>query len=195
MNSFINFPLAIFLAFTAKEIVAILLGDKWMETVPFIQLLSIAALVNHFSSINLNLFKVIGRSDLNLKVSILGKILATLAIIIGINFGIWGLVIASVIVTYLEGFICMYYASKNIKYPLWYQIKDAIRNILLVIPLVGLLITFSFIDFNSDILKFVCMTVGAFVVYLLTAYFLKSKELHQFRGIIVTFMNRKKANN
>lgn len=192
INTFINFPLAIILAFTAQEIVILLLGQKWIGAIPFIQLLCISAFVNHFSSINLNLFKVIGRSDLNLKVSIYSKILATLVIIIGINFGVWGLVIGSVIVTYIEVYICMYFASNNIEYSLSKQFADVFRNILLIIPLIIVLILLSNINFNSNALKLFTMAISGGIVYLATAHFTKSKELSQIKEILLTFVSNRR---
>jgi O-antigen/teichoic acid export membrane protein len=122
--TFINIPISIILFFSAKPLVLVLLGENWIETIPFVQLLSISAIVKHLIRPKKNLLNVIGRSDLSLKTSVISKVLTTIAVIIGFQFGIWGLVVSSVVATYLEILVSMIFVSKFFDYKISNQFRD-----------------------------------------------------------------------
>jgi len=191
--SFINIPISVILAFSAEPLVLVLLGEKWIETVPFIQLLSISAIITHFIGLNKNLLKIIGRSDLYLRTSVISKILTTIAVIIGIQFGIWGLVISSVVAIYLEVIVTMLFTSKFFKYRIREQIRDVFPTYLLMIPLVFVLILMDYFNFNSNLLNLAVVILSGVTVYAGTAYFMKSIALDQIKEVLLPyFKNRKK---
>lgn len=189
--TFINFPLATILGFVAKPFILVLLGEKWIETVPFMHLLCISALVTHLSAINKNLFKVIGRSDIFLKISVINKIFTTIAIVIGFQFGIWGLVMGSVISQYADVYLSMYYSSKYIEYPFMEQFKDIFPIGLLLLPLILVMIALMYIDFNSNLLKLFTMVTLGGGAYLLSAYLSKSLALSQINELILPFIKKR----
>lgn len=192
INAFINFPIATILFFTAEPIIVVLLGNKWLETIPFLQLLSLSGLIAHLGSINNNLFKVIGRSDLFLKTSVIGKVITILAIVIGIQFGIWGLVIGSIISQYITVFIVMHFITKQIAYPLLEQLKDFLRSILLIVPMIGIMIILFYTDFNSNLIKLLVLSLIGISVYILTAYLSRSLAFTQITELIKPYIIRNK---
>lgn len=72
----------------AKPLILSLLGEKWIESVVYLQLFGLAYMFDHISSINLNLLKVVGRSDLLLKLEIFKKTISVIMIISAIPLGI-----------------------------------------------------------------------------------------------------------
>jgi O-antigen/teichoic acid export membrane protein len=192
VNAFINFPIATILFFTAEPIIAVLLGDKWLETIPFLQFLSLSGLIAHLGSLNNNLFKVIGRSDLFLKISIISKIVTVLAIVIGVQYGIWGLVISSIISQYITAIIVMYFITKQIAYSLFEQLKDFLRSILLIVPMICIMIILFYTDFNSNLLKLFALSLTGMSVYILTAYLSKSIAFAQIIELIKPYIIKNK---
>ena len=195
VNAFINFPIATILFFTAEPFIVVLLGDKWLETIPFLQLVSLSGLIAHLGSINNNLFKVIGRSDLFLKISVISKIITVVAIVIGIQYGIWGLVIGSVISQYITTFIAMYFITQHMEYSLFEQLKDFMRSILILVPMIIISIFLFYTDFNSDLLKLLTMGLAGISVYILTAYLSRSLELNQIVELLKPLLNKNKIQN
>lgn len=191
--SFINIPISVILAFSAEPLVLVLLGEKWVETVPFVQLLSISAIVTHLIALNINILKVIGRSDLYLRTSVISKVLTTIAVIVGIQFGVWGLVISSVVAIYLEVIVSMLFTSKFFNYNISDQLRDIFPIYLLMIPLVFVLILIRYVNFNSNILNLVVVIGTGITIYVGTAYLMKSIALTQIREVLLLFLkNRKK---
>ena len=61
------------MALVAEPLVLTLVGEQWLQTVPFLQILCVSGALYHLHSINLNVLKVVGRSDLFLKLALIKK--------------------------------------------------------------------------------------------------------------------------
>ncbi len=85
-SSYIIFPLMIGLAAVADPFIRSLLGEKWVEAIPFLQILCFALMWDHLSSLNLNLLYVKGQSNLVLRLEIIKKIIAVAILLASIPF-------------------------------------------------------------------------------------------------------------
>ncbi len=130
LTSFAIIPAVTLLAVLAEPLIISLLGEKWLPAVPFLQLLCLSGVTYHFSNINLNILLVLGRVDISLKLEVIKKINITLAIIIGIQFGIYGLIIGQVVSAYADLLLNAYYANKFLGYSLKEQLGDILQCIL-----------------------------------------------------------------
>ena len=92
LSMFIMSPVMVFMGVLAKPLIIFLLTDKWIEVVPYLQILAICGLLYPIHSFNLNILKVKGRSDLFLKLEIIKKIIVGFSVALAINFGIFALV-------------------------------------------------------------------------------------------------------
>ena len=70
-------------AVVAQPIVSILLGEKWLECVPFLQMYCFVYALLPIHSSNLSALSGLGRSDINLKLEIVKKCIGMLALIVG----------------------------------------------------------------------------------------------------------------
>jgi teichuronic acid exporter len=185
-SSFVIFPLTMGLAVMAKPLILTLVGEKWVEAVPFLQLICLSGALYHLHSINLNILKVMGRSDLFLKLEIIKKINITIAIFIGIQFGIWGLLIGSVISSYVALFINMYYTRKFINYSYKEQFGDLLPIVWMSLP--SLLIMYGFVqltNFSHFIELFIGTGIGV-LVYISVTLFGKSAALGYIFNLLST---------
>jgi O-antigen/teichoic acid export membrane protein len=87
MMAILTFPLMIGLMVVAKPLVIILIGDRWLPSVPYLQLLCIVGLLYPLHAINLNVLKAQGRSDLFLKLEVIKKFNALIAILVTYRWG------------------------------------------------------------------------------------------------------------
>lgn len=192
--SFVNFPLSVLLIFSAEPLILLLLGEKWEGAIPFLQILAAGALVEHISSINANLYKVIRRSDLVLKLSVINKIIICLAIIVGIQFGIWGLITGMVISKYIGMTVAMLLTSKNFHYTISEQIKDILPVILNAIPMAGMLMLILHFRIESNFLNLAVMGIFGGGTYVLTAFLSKSTAYREINHLLVPFIRKGKRN-
>lgn len=112
------------LAATAEPFIVLLIGEKWLPTVPLIQLLSFAGIFLPLTTFNLNGINVKGKSKLYLKLQLTNKLMAIPVIIVGVYWGIIPMLIGFVVVAFLYYIINVHYSSKLIKYPMKEQLAD-----------------------------------------------------------------------
>ncbi|MGM0739047.1 MAG: polysaccharide biosynthesis C-terminal domain-containing protein [Bacteroidota bacterium] len=161
-----------------------MVGDKWLPAVPFLQILCISGALYHLHSVNLNILKVVGRSDLFLKLEVIKKINITIAIVVGLQFGIWGLMIARVISSYAALMINLHYTRFFISYSYFEQLRDLIPVLLHTIPMI--LVVFAIVQIlesNAIIALLLSVGLGA-TTYLATTIILKSQALHDIKNLL-----------
>lgn len=86
-STYIMAPLMIGLAVCAKSIVKIVLTEKWMPCVPYLQIFCITYMFWPIHTANLNAIKAMGRSDLFLKLEIAKKSIGMLLLIVTMPMG------------------------------------------------------------------------------------------------------------
>lgn len=138
-SSFIIFPGMVSLILFAEPIMSYVLGERWLDAAPFLQILCLSGMLHHLHAINLNILKVLGRSDLFLKLEIIKKMNITIAILVGLQFGIYGLLIGQVVSSYVALFINTWYTAKFLNYSIKEQSEDVLKVMILSIPMVAIM--------------------------------------------------------
>ena len=78
IGCFVIMPMLIGLLFVAEPFVKVVLTDKWIPSIKYLQILSLAYLTYPINSSNLTAIKSIGRSDVYMKLEIVRRILKML---------------------------------------------------------------------------------------------------------------------
>ena len=73
ISSYIIFPAMVGFFAVSRNFVRVVLTDKWLPIVPFIQIFSLSYMFNIIQTGNLQTIKAIGRSDITLKLEIIKK--------------------------------------------------------------------------------------------------------------------------
>lgn len=110
----ISFTIMLGLAAVARPFILTLIGEKWLPSVVYLQLLCFVGMFYPLSAINLNMLNVQGRSDLFLKLEIIKKILAIPIILIGIFIGIKAMIIGMIFNSFIAFFLNSYYSGKKL---------------------------------------------------------------------------------
>ncbi len=185
MSSFTIIPLLVIMGVLAEPLMVTLVGDKWLPSVPYLQLLVLAGITYHFNSINLDLLLVLGRVDLCLRLEIIKKIITAIAILIGLQFGIYGLIWGQVVSNYIALLINTYYSDKFLDYPLLEQLKDILPTIFFS-GTMGLLLWFF--RFNAPLSGLLILLIGGAlggISYLSMHYLARTKEIVMMREFII----------
>ena len=124
-------PLMIGLAVTAKPLFILLFTEKWIQAVPFFQLLCVVGILSPIITYNLNVIFVMGKSDLYLKLELIKKAVLTLTIVLSFPFGIYGLMYGQIIYSFFALFINVFYSSKFMTYRLKEQFRDVFKPVLI----------------------------------------------------------------
>ena len=170
-TAFIVFPLMIGMAASASPMVKMLLNEQWYGCIILLQLLCFALVWQPLSSLQLNVLKIIGRTDIVLKLEIYKRSFGLLTIFASIPFGVTGMCIGFIIF-YVYSF-CMntYFISKTLQFSFYHQIKDLFPILLNSIVMGALVLTITFLSLNNLFVFLLCLVVGA------TYYFVSSRIL------------------
>ena len=86
----LSVPSLLGLIVVAPDFVSVVLGDKWSEAVPVIQVLAVVGILQSLQSISTDILQARGRADTVFRFSILFTAAHTLAFVIGLQWGVVG---------------------------------------------------------------------------------------------------------
>lgn len=112
MSAFMIFPLMMFLAGLSKPLIILMLTDKWLGCVVYLEILCFTQMWYPIHAINLNLLQVKGRSDLFFKLEVIKKIIGLIAMGISLPLGVLYFVISGIVTSILSLFVNTYYTGK-----------------------------------------------------------------------------------
>ena len=187
-SSYIMWPLMFGLAVVSKPLVLWMLTDKWLPSVPYLQIACFNYAFWPIHTANLEALKAIGRSDLFLKMEIVKKVIGLVLLIGSMNYGVMAIALSMIVSTILSSFINAYPNSKILKYSYIDQIKDMLPSILLSLFMSIVIYPISFVIDNSLLLIIVQILIGGMIYILLSRIF----RLESFMYIINMIKNRKK---
>lgn len=124
--AYLNTPLMVLLAVVAQPLIILLYSSKWVGSIAYFQFLCIGfGIFLAIHQCSLSVLKATGRSDYVLKLEIIKKILGVIFIIAGIDiWGIWGILYALALNSFIEIFLNGYYLGKELNYNGFNQLMD-----------------------------------------------------------------------
>jgi O-antigen/teichoic acid export membrane protein len=120
----VNFPMMIGLAIIARPLVLVMLTEKWVSSVPYLQLLCAAGLLFPLQQTNLIVLQALGRSDLFLRLEIVKKALIVINIVITWRWGIPAMIYGMIVISIISYYVNSYYNGILINYPIKEQMLD-----------------------------------------------------------------------
>ncbi len=130
---FISFLSLLGLAAISESLIITLLGEKWRQTVPYLQYLVFSGIWLPVQALNTDVLKVFGRSDLFLKVVLIKKSIAIPLMIITALISIKAKIYGMIFMAVLSYVINVYWSNKFVKYPLKEQVTDMLPSFFLAL--------------------------------------------------------------
>ncbi|TAM99900.1 MAG: lipopolysaccharide biosynthesis protein [Chitinophagaceae bacterium] len=121
---FFSFPMTVFLAVFAKELILVVLGSQWIESVLIFQLLSISALIQPITGTTGVILISTGHAGRYFKIGIVSSLVIIASFIIGIRWGVKGVVIAYAVANYSLVVPVLLYCFHNTPIKFWLFIKE-----------------------------------------------------------------------
>jgi PST family polysaccharide transporter len=110
----LGIPISIFVFFSSKEIVYLVLGAKWMEVAPVLQIFGASIWLQMVNSSGGAIFQSMGRTDMLFKMGILSTITTISATLIGVfYFKSLTLTALCISIAIASNFIIVYYVLIN----------------------------------------------------------------------------------
>ncbi|SFL58944.1 Membrane protein involved in the export of O-antigen and teichoic acid [Porphyromonadaceae bacterium KH3CP3RA] len=187
----VTFACILGMAAVAKPLILVLIGEKWLPAVTYLQIMSFAAMLYPLHAINLNILQVKGRSDLFLKLEIYKKLLAVIPISLGIFLGIEYLLLGSVFISFIAFFLNSYYSGPLINYTSLQQVKDIFPTFVISIVTAGIMWTISFLTWNNWIILAIQMCSGIVIAWFLYEK-IRLPEYLELKSVFTSFIIRPK---
>jgi len=164
-SSFIIFPMMVGLAVIAEPLVKIILTERWLPAVPFLQIFCASYALWPIHTANLQAINALGRSDIFLKLEIAKKILGLIILFISIPFGVHAIALGVLVVGIISTFINAYPNLKLIDYSYREQWKDIVPSILLSLAMGSVIYSFKWFEMTAILTLVIQIVVGS-VVYI-----------------------------
>jgi O-antigen/teichoic acid export membrane protein len=180
VTTFLLFPAMFFLAVLAEPVFRVLLPDEWRTAIPYFQLMCLAGVLIPVHSVNLNILKVKGRSDLFLLLELIKKGMVIVVLTIAVRFGIVGILIGQIFTSVVAYVPNSYFSGKLIRYSVSRQIMDFFPSLLLSASIAGL--TYLGVQHFvwRPVVELFVWSIFCIATYLIGAY------LFRFEALILT---------
>lgn len=175
-SMFITLPVMFGLIAVAEPLITILFTDKWLPSVPFMQLACVICAFWPLSS-TINALNAIGLSNVTLKLSLLTKVITLLFLAVSISFGIYAIMVSTILTSFVTTWITSYYVNMHIRY----SIKELLLDILppVALSIVMMVIVFLVGRVVVDIYtKVILQIITGATVYVTGAFMLRIDSLN-----------------
>lgn len=183
LAAFIVFPLMTGIALLARPLIVLMITEKWLPCVEYMQLLCFAFMLYPIHALNLNLLQVKGRSDLFLRLEIIKKGLMLGLLLVALPFGIRAICIGGIVSSFLAWILNTYYTGKLIRVGFWKQMKDVLP-VMGYTAVMGIAVYFVRINTGSDVTGLLWGTLAGIVSYIIVTFGFRAKEMRYLMNII-----------
>lgn len=123
-STYIMFPMMAGLALCAEPFVRLLLTEKWLPCVPYMQIFCVMYAFYPLHTANLNAIKAMGRSDIFLKLEIIKKLISTVLLVAAVSFGVYAIALSQLLSCLIAMAVNAWPNRKLLGYSLLSQLKD-----------------------------------------------------------------------
>lgn len=183
-------PLLVGLFFSAKELVLVLLTEKWLPAVPFIQIFCIAFFLMPIQNVNITAIQSLGYSGITLKLEIIKKILEAVILVASFFINVYAVAWGVVLYNFLCIFINLQPSKRLVDYGIVEQLKDVTPTLCVALIMGGVVYACGFLPWNSIMVLTVQVLVGAGVYYVLSKLF-KLESYYYVRDYAIDIIRNK----
>lgn len=177
MSSYIIFPIMAGLVGVAEVLVRVLLTEKWLPCVPFLQILCIFYGVQPLQSVNWQMLKAVGRSDLCLKLEIIKKIIGFALVLSTMFISVEALTWSTTAFAIISMIINMAPNKKIVGYSMKEQFADILPNFALSLVMGLIVWELRRLTIFSDIVLLIIQFLVGVIFYITASYILKLDSL------------------
>lgn len=167
----------------SEPLIYFLIGEQWTEAVYYLPLICISMTLYPLHAINLNMLKVLGRSDIFLYIEIAKKIVSILPICLGIFVSIRAMLIGTIVTGIIAFFLNSFYTGKKLAYSSWKQISDVIKFYAIGSVIAISVYFIKFLNIPNLIILFIQLIIGIALCIIICELF-KIQEYIEIKNII-----------
>ena len=189
MSTYVMMPMMAGLAACAEPLVRLLLTEKWLPCVPYMQIFCVCYAFYPLHTANLNAIKAMGRSDMFLILEIIKKAVGFLALVITMRMGVIYMALSRVFTGVLAQIINAWPNSRLLNYPYLQQLRDMLPAILLSTAMGLLVYTLNFLGLG-DFATLALQVLAGVGIYLLGSLLFKLDSFRYILSILKNLLHR-----
>ena len=183
--AFMLMPVMVGIVAVAEDLFALLLGEKWMPTVPYLQILCLMGLFQPLAMIAYNILKVKSNGAIILRLEIAKKALMTLILVVTIPHSVkavaWGLVAMSFCEFVINFVASMRYASLGV----WCMVRTLLPVLLITAAMYAAVLGMGRLMADAGVaVRLLSEIATGVVVYTLLALALRLEAMGEVRSLI-----------
>lgn len=190
VTMFVTAVCMISLGAVSEPLIYTLIGSKWHEAATYLPLICISMSLYPLHAINLNILQVLGRSDIFLYLEIFKKIVGLLPLVIGIFYGIYNMLLASILTGIISLYLNTWYTGKTLNYTFIKQIRDIAPSYFTALVIAVAVYFLKFLVLPCYVVLVLQIIVGIFVG-LSISELLKFEEYVELKSIVIKMIKRK----
>ena len=188
-STYIMAPLMIGLAFCSNTIVELVLTEKWLPCVPFLQIFCITYMFQPVHTANLNAIKAMGKSDIFLKLEIIKKIVGMSLLLSTMWFGVMAMAYSLLVSCVLSQIINSWPNKRLLGYGYLEQLRDFMPGVILAVVM-GICVYFiGYINLPNIIVLIIQVIVGA-TIYIVMSIVFKLESFLYLWNMVKTYLKK-----
>ncbi|MEG0305970.1 MAG: lipopolysaccharide biosynthesis protein [Oscillospiraceae bacterium] len=190
-SSYVMWPLMIGLAVVANPLVSLMLTDKWLPCVPYLQIACFTFGLYPIHTANLEAIKALGRSDLFLRLEIIKKVIGIAVLLFVMRQGVMAIALSLAVTTIIGTFINAYPNTELLGYRYLEQIGDILPSFLLACLMGTCVYPITLIGL-SRLLTLTLQVIVGTIIYIVGSKLLHLESFDYIVGIVKPYVKKQK---
>lgn len=184
MSCYVIFPCMAGLGVVSTPLIKLLLTDRWLPAVFFLQVACISQALQPINTANIQLIKALGKSDYFLKMEAIKKVTGIVTLLITMWSGVKILAMGEIFVVLVCNLINAYPNKKLIGYGYVEQLRDILPSALMTACMYIIVYFVSTYLYVSEIALIAIDAVVGVIVYVGLSVLTKSEELEALKRLL-----------
>lgn len=188
-SSYLIFPMMFGLAVIARPLVILLLTDKWLPSVIFIQIACMTYALWPIHTANLQAINALGRSDIFLRLEIIKKTIGIIILLATVKFGVVNMALGGILTGIISTGINSFPNKKLLEYSFKEQMLDILPSFILSVIMGLVIYPLKFVIINPFILIFLQLTFGI-IIYVVLSIIFKIETYDYLKRTLLSIKNK-----
>lgn len=190
---FVSIPIAFGLFAIAPQFVIVVLGDRWLPSIPVLQVLSFLGMLWSIAGNTGSVYKSTGRPDILVKFDVVKVIIMVPVLLFSVRYGALGVAVGITTISFFTATINLLIANHLLRIKASQVIEILYPPIFSsLIMLLGVLGFQTIADFlgSSEIVNLAISMIVGVILYLVAVYFINKQTLFDIKGILELLLKR-----
>ncbi len=191
VSTYVLMPLMAGLAVCAEPLVRLLLTEKWLPSVPYMQLFCLYYAFWPLHTANLNAIKATGHSGIFLYLEIIKKVLETAVLLVTMRFGVMAIMLGLLFNGFASVAINAWPNRKLLAYSIPQQLKDTFPALALSLLMGAAILPVTWTGL-PDLVKLIIMVPAGVAVYVGGSILFKLDSFRYIWEVVLKLLQRRK---